>query len=66
MARGGGGSGALVPVVLIAGFIFYGPTAAKKLTGSTSQVLTTVSPVVGGVLAAIAVILLVRHFWSRP
>jgi hypothetical protein len=60
----GRGNG-LLWLVGIGVVLVYGPELAVKLRSSLTQIGTTLAPLVLPVLGIIAVVLVVRMYWSR-
>lgn len=65
MRRGSDGGGLLVALAVVIGFIYYGPQLAEQLARSAGQVIATLTPIVGPVLAVGLGVLIWRHYWSR-
>lgn len=60
-----GGSGLLVALAVVIGFTYYGPQLAQRFASSAAQVIATLTPIVGPLLAVALAVLIWRHYWSR-
>ena len=59
------GGGLLLVLAVILGITFYGPALAKQFSNSALQIIGTLAPIVGPVLAIGLVLLLFRQYWNR-